>query len=218
MIRRIFHATALAGLLSVTLAPAFGSGPAADVSRWDFDVYVNDRKVGRHVFEVTEEGGLQRVSSEADFEYRILFIPAYRYRHSNAERWADNCLIEFDARTNANGKRIVASGERSGRAFRVVGSDGVEELPACVMSFAYWNPTFLEQPRLLNPQSGEYLDVTVEELDTEVLEVRGESVPATPYRLKARQLELKVWYSADDRWLGLESVASGGNIIRYELS
>ena len=218
MIRRTSRAIALAGLLFVTLAPAFGSAPAADVSRWDFDVYVNDRKVGRHVFEVTEEDGLQRVSSEADFEYRILFIPAYRYRHSNAERWADNCLLAFDARTNANGKRIVASGERSGEAFRVVASDGVEELPACVMSFAYWNPAFLQQPRLLNPQSGEYLDVTVEELDTEVLEVRGEAVPATPYRLKARQLELKVWYSADDRWLGLESVASGGNIIRYELS
>ena len=218
MIHRAFLAVALAGLLSVSLAPAYGSRPLADVSRWDFNVYVNDKKVGRHVFEVTEEDGLRRVSSEADFEYRILFIPAYRYRHSNAERWSDNCLLEFDARTDANGKSIVASGERSGAAFRVVGSDGVEELPACVMTFAYWNPAFLEQPRLLNPQSGEYLDVTVEELDTELLEVRGQTVPATPYRLTARQLELTVWYSTDDRWVGLESVASGGNVIRYELS
>jgi len=212
-----FAATALVALLA-SLSPAVGSDYAGDVSRWDFEVYLNDRKVGRHLFEVTEVDGMRRVRSEADFEYRILFIPAYRYRHTNSERWADNCLLEFDAKTNANGERIVASGERAGGAFRVVGSEGAAELPACVMTFAYWNPEFLEQPRLLNPQSGEYLDVTVEQLETELLEVRGSRVPATPYRLTADKLELKIWYSPDEKWLGLESVAKGGNIIRYELS
>lgn len=210
-------ATALAALL-VSFSAAIGSDDAGDIARWDFDVYLNDKKVGRHLFEVTEIGGTRNVRSEADFEYRILFIPAYRYQHTNSERWADNCLLEFDAKTNANGERIVASGERAGRGFRVVGSDGAAELPACVMTFAYWNPDFLEQPRLLNPQSGEYLDVTVEQLETEVLEVRGSKVPATPYRLTADKLELKIWYSPDEQWLGLESVAKGGNIIRYELS
>ena len=212
-----FAATALAALL-FSQSPAIGSGDAGDVARWDFDVYLNDKKVGRHLFEVTEFDGMRRVRSEADFKYRILFIPAYRYQHSNSERWADNCLLEFDARTNANGERIVASGERAGEAFRVVRSDGDAELPACVMTFAYWNPDFLEQSRLLNPQSGEYLDVTVEQLEAEVLEVRGNKVPATPYRLTADKMELKIWYSPDEKWLGLESVAKGGNIIRYELS
>jgi hypothetical protein len=29
---------------------------------------------------------------------------------------------------------------------------------------------------------------------------------------------LTLWYSPDDEWLALESVAEGGHIIRYELS
>lgn len=52
----------------------------------------------------------------------------------------------------------------------------------------------------------------------ETLEVRGQSVAATRFRLTAYEVDLTIWYSADDEWLALESVAKGGHIIRYELS
>jgi hypothetical protein len=92
------------------------------------------------------------------------------------------------------------------------------ELPECVMTFAYWNPDFLEQPRLLNPQTGEYVSVQVEEVGEETLEIRGELVAATRFRLTAYDADITLWYSNDDKWLRLESVAEGGRIIRYELT
>ena len=70
----------------------------------------------------------------------------------------------------------------------------------------------------MNPQTGEYVDVIVEEVGAELLEVRGKPVPATRFRLTADKLDLTLWYSPDDEWLALESVAKGGRIIRYELS
>ena len=206
----------LAGL--VVAAQAYSDESAELIGRWDFDVYLNDKKVGKHYFEVTKLGGIKRVESEADFKYRILFIPAYRYEHTNSERWADNCLLRFEAKTNANGKRMQARGQIDDASFKVAGKDGLVELPECVMTFAYWNPSFLEQEKLLNPQSGEYLDVEVEPLEPATLEVRGEEVPANGYRVTAEKMNLTVWYSEDNRWLALESVAKGGNIIRYELS
>ena len=189
-----------------------------DVANWDFDVYLNDKKVGKHSFTVAEAGGMRQVRSEANFNVKFLFISAYRYEHSAAERWSDNCLVEFDASTNANGERIEVSGERTGAGFLVERADNPIELPECVMTFAYWNPEFLEQPRLLNPQTGEYVDVSVEEVGNELLEVRGQPVAATRYSLTAREVDLTLWYSPDDEWLALESVAEGGHIIRYELS
>lgn len=191
---------------------------AKEIARWDFNVYVNDKRVGSHVFEVVEVDGIRKVLSEANFKYRILFIPAYRYEHRNVERWSDNCLIEIDAKTNANGKRIEVSGEKTPAGFRVDAKEEYIELPECVMTFAYWNPDFLEQPRLLNPQTGEYLDVNVEVIGNETLEVQGESVVATRYKLTSGDVDLDLWYSPDMEWLALESVAQGGNIIRYELS
>ena len=169
--------------------------------------------------QVSQSGGEKQVESEASFKYTVLWIPAYRYQHTAEERWEDQCLVEIDAKTNANGERLEVRGQHTGSAFRLVnGDDTRAELPECVMTFAYWNPEFLEQSQLLNPQTGEFVEVLVEEVGTDTLEVRGEPVDARRYRLTANEIDLTLWYSSNDQWLGLESVAKGGHIIRYELS
>ena len=104
-------------------------------------------------------------------------------------------------------------------ALAAVAVDGEEQaLDDCVMTFAYWDPRFLRESRLLNPQSGEYVAVDVESLGRQEVIVRGAPMQASAYRVRARATELVVWYSDDDEWLGLESVARGGRIIRYELT
>ena len=206
-------------LLGVAIAmPASAANRASEVTQWDFDVYLNNKKVGKHLFSVSETGAMKQVQSEARFKYTVLLIPAYRYEHVAAERWSGQCLVEIDAKTNANGDRIEISGEKTASGFRLESKASPAELPECVMTFAYWNPEFLEQSRLLNPQTGEYVDVTVEEIGDEMLEVRGKSIPATRFRLTADEINMTLWYSPDDEWLALESVAKGGHIIRYELS
>lgn len=214
-----FVSTLLIGALCLAVAmPVAAEKSGEAVASMDFDVYLNDKRVGKHNFEIVDVDGVRQVQSEAKFDYRILFIPAYRYEHSNSERWLDNCLVGFEAQTNANGKRLQVSGERSRGAFRVNNGDAPQKLPECVMSFAYWNADFLNEPRLLNPQTGEYVEVSVEQVADEILEVRGEAIPAKRFRLTAYEMDLTIWYSGDDEWLALESVAKGGHIIRYELS
>ncbi len=217
--RRRYLGFLLMGLFGLTfVTPAPAKGRVSDVAEWDFNVFLNDRKIGKHSFKVSESAGIKQVQSEAKFKYTILLIPAYRYEHQAAERWSDECLVEIDARTNANGERIEVSGERTGSGFRVLNGTSPADLPECVMTFAYWNPNFLQQPRLLNPQTGEFVDVTVEKLGNEMLEVRGQTVDATRFKLTAYKIDMTLWYSQDDEWLALESIAEGGHIIRYELS
>lgn len=207
------------GLFGLTLAlPAAAAERSGAVTQWDFDVYLNNKKVGKHLFKVSKSGSVRQVQSEAKFKYTVLLIPAYRYEHTAAERWSDQCLVEIVAKTNANGDRMQISGERTGSGFQLQSDDVPVELPHCVMTFAYWNRDFLKQSRLLNPQTGEFVDVSVEKVGDEMLEVRGQSVSATRFRLTAYEVDLTLWYSANDEWLALESVAKGGHIIRYELS
>ncbi len=218
MIRR---AVTLSATLVLSLAFA-ASATAITDARSDrtlnFDVFLDDSKIGYHRFEFRPEGDSASVYSEANFKVRFLFVTAFRYEHSTAERWVDGCLAELEATTDSNGNKLAVSGERNGAAFVVNNGERTQELPACVMTFAYWNPAFLEQPRLLNPQTGEYLDVTVETLEPATIEIQGSELRAKRYRLTAKDMDLTVWYSDDDRWLALESVAKGGRIIRYELS
>lgn len=201
-------------LLTLILLPM----TQAFADEWNFEVYLDDKKVGTHLFEVNDAANARQVQSVADFEVKFLFFSAYSYQHTAVEKWDENCLRRFDARTKVNGKPTAVSGETAESGFVVEKNDSKELLPNCVMTFAYWNPEFLKQERLLNPQTGEYLDVDVQLLGTDTLEVRGEAVTAQRYKVTAKGIDLMVWYTNDDEWVALESVAKTGHIIRYKLS
>ena len=206
----------IALLCSLMLASSALASPAE--KSWDFSVLLDGSKIGYHRFELTQDDRERRLTSEAKFDVRFLFINAFRYRHTNTEIWSDGCLEKIDASTRSNGKELAVSGLRIGDGFVVDDGKAQNSLDDCVMTFAYWNPDFLRQSRLLNPQTGEYLDVEVERVGQEPVFVRGEEIPASVYRIRASKLDLKLWYSQDDEWIALESVAKGGRILRYELT
>ena len=129
-----------------------------------------------------------------------------------------DCVAEISSTTDANGQQFAVEGRRSEGGFAVSGAEGLVEVPGCVKTFAYWNPEILEEPKLMNSQTGEILPVTVEPVSTEWLTVRGESTEARRYKLTAKNMELDIWYSNDNRWLALESTVKGGRKLRYELT
>jgi len=189
--------------------------PAADA--WRFRVYLDDREIGYHHFSVQRSGDLRVLRSEARFEYRLMFVKLFHYEHENRETWSGDCLRSIESRTDSNGEPYRVDGRAESGHFRVAGSAGEATLPECVMSFAYWNPAFLDQGQLLNMQSGEFLDVEISPPVAEPLTVRGELQPAYRYRLEAGELQLDLWYSTNKQWLALESVVRGGRKLRYEL-
>ena len=214
--KRFIHSIAA----SLLIAVASGVSLAEDSPSRTlvFDVFLDGKKIGYHRFEIDGPESNAAVVSEASFDVKFLFVTAFSYRHSARENWAGGCLAEIEARTDSNGKELNVVGERTGDVFVIDTGEQEATLPECVMSFAYWNPGFLEQPRLLNPQTGEYLDVEVEELGKDVVRLDGREVPARSVRLTARQMDITLWYSENAEWLALESVAKGGRILRYELS
>ena len=205
-------------IFAVLLLAVVNPLSASEVRTWNFDVLLDDSRIGSHRFEVMPVGEGLRVTSDARFDVRFLFFNAFRYRHSNTELWQDDCLSEFSSQTRMNRERIEVTGTSGTNGLVVNDGERTSELDACVMSFAYWNPEFLQQERLLNPQDGRYLDVNVDELPSQVISVRGEDVDARVYRIRAEKVQVTLWYSSDDEWLALESVAKGGRILRYELS
>jgi hypothetical protein len=209
-------------LLALVLLLALGSMPTSQAGTgssdaWRFRVYLDDREIGYHDFFVEQSGNMRQLRSEASFEYRLMFVKLFHYEHENSETWAGDCLQSVESRTDSNGQPYRVNGRLEAGNFRVDGSAGEADLPGCVMSFAYWNPAFLEQGRLLNTQNGEYLEIEVSAPVAEPLIVRGEARPAYRYRLEAGELRLDLWYSPDKEWLALESEVRGGRKLRYEL-
>jgi hypothetical protein len=206
----VSRSATVAFLLSGALA-AHAVGPR----EWRFDVFLEDKPIGTQTFRVTEEGARSRVSSEASFDVNILFFTAYTYRHRNEEVWEKGCLTRLDSTTDDNGSPFRVTAEAQDAGFVVETAQARTTLPACVRSFAYWNPDYLQAQRLLNPQTGEYEDVTVRRLDDDTLEVRGTVRSVRRYVIEGPKLRIDLWYSPENDWLALESASKGGRKLRY---
>lgn len=205
-------------LLILLTAGSTAVEPAGD-GTLEFDVLLEGKPVGSHRYEFRSAvSGAREVLSVAEFQVRFLFFTAYSYEHRAEERWQDGCLVGLDARTNADGRKTDVEGEETDEGFVVRTGDEQETFSGCVMTFAYWNPDFLDQPRLLNPQTGQYLEVDVQELEPATTTLSGETVRTNRYRITARDMDITVFYSTDDEWLALESTVKGGRILRYEIS
>ncbi len=206
-------------LVSFAAESAVAIPPAGASDEFQFRVLLDDREIGFHRYSLVNEDGRLRVQSEAAFDVKILFFNAYSYRHELTAEWNNGCLRAIAADTDANGKRLSVSGDQRDGEFivRVGGAD--DALPGCVKNFAYWDREILNADKLLNPQTGEYLDVAVETLGEAEISIDGVALSALAYRLIAKGMRIDLWYAADDgRWLALESPAKGGRTLRYERS
>jgi hypothetical protein len=218
--RKYINGFAVAILFASCAASAvqWPSSDGADSSEWNFEVFLGDSRVGYHNFKLVQVDDRQRLISEARFKVKLLFLTLYKYRHENSEIWQGECLQSIESQTDANGKKFAVLGSQGPDVFEVQATGLRNEVSGCVKTFAYWNPDFLKESALLNPQTGEILPVNVEVLSGETITVRGRDVEARRYRLQAKGMNLDLWYSKDGDWLGLRSTTKDGHTIRYELS
>ncbi len=190
---------------------------------WAFDVYLDKSKIGQHVFTLNDN----MLTSKAKFNVKVLFLNAYQYDHQAIEHWQEDCLVNLQSYTVEN--KVISNVEGKLTEANFVVDDGkrIQNLPACTMTFAYWNPRILSQSRLLNPQNAEWLDTKISKLGKDTIEVRGKKTEATHYRIDGTldgnpkdakpKLKIELWYSAENEWLALRSTTPDGYIINYKL-
>lgn len=207
-----WSAAALA--LMVGVAPLAGANTESANLR--FKVFLDQDQIGEHSFDIRALGEKAQVSSRASFDINFWIFTAYRYRHQSQETWQDGCLQTIDASTDDNGKDYRVRGGEAGGSLDLAVNGESRRLPGCVMTFAYWDRDFLQQDRLLNPQTGELVPVQVEAQGIESVTFGGEDIAAARYRLVTEELELVLWYSDAHGWIGLESDTGKGKTLRYQ--
>lgn len=215
-------ATRVVLLLLLAIQPLYAGqqqnhGPV-NGSTWKFNVFLDEKEIGYHNFYLAEIGETRQLKSAASFEYKLLFVRLFHYEHEHSEIWNGDCLQSINSRTDSNGEPFRVDGRQAEGEFRVSTRSGEESLPECIMSFAYWNPSFLEQSTLLNTQDGEFLRVSFSEPVFEELSISEARVPSYRYNLVAGKLKLKLWYSEEGDWLALESEVESGKTLRYVLT
>jgi len=206
-------------LLIWMLTWAFVSNAAAatETKEWRFNALLDGKPIGHHHFHLVDTDGKRELTSEARFTVKLLFVTVYTYVHDDKETFSGDCLTSIDARTDDNGDKTTVKGSQEAQAFSVTDGKHPQSLPACIMTFAYWNPHMLEQKQLLNSQTGKFDTVKIEKVGEESILARGKQQPAIKYLVTGEKLKIELWYSQDLQWLGLQSTAEGGRKLLYRL-
>ena len=205
----------MSALLALILS---ASSIAVKAQEWNFDVYLDKNKIGKHTFSLNNNV----LTSIAKFNVKVLFINAYQYDHKASEQWKNNCLTRLDTKTVENKIETIVKGASLADSFQL-SAPKAQSLPTCTMTFAYWNPKILEQAKLLNPQNAEYLDVSVEKLGSESIQVKNKPTQAAHYSLKGaldgkNKLNIELWYNLKNEWVALKSLTPEGYTINYKLN
>jgi hypothetical protein len=208
---RVFGRGCAATLLIMSAATA-----SADQT-WDFRVFLDDKEIGTHRFDLVEQGDERRLTSTATMKVKLLFVTAYTYDHHDVEHWQGDCVSKLSSTTDDNGKKHRVDVQRRDAATVVQTLEGTQRLGECVLTFAYWNPAMLQQSRLLNSQDGEHVAVKIKDAGADSIVVRGVATPARRYELRSEKLSIDLWYSPQKQWLALESKTARGQKLIYKL-
>ena len=182
---------------------------------WNFDAVLNDKVIGQHTFIYENE----KTISNANFKFEYLFMD-FIYQHKSTETWQEGCLKTISSKTDDDGDLYEVSGHIGTDRFLVTTNNKTSELPSCVMTFAYGNPKILEQKKLMNSQSGEYLDVDIQFIREENHIVKGEDILTDLWRIEANiddgDLLIHLWYDKNMNWVSLKSQTPIGD-MHYKL-
>ena len=200
-------------LLSMLLCSSLvGYANNSEAKSWDFDVSMDGKVIGTHSFMLEAQDGKQLLKSDAKFNVKFLSVTVFRYHHTANEVWENDCLQKLDAKTEENSKVTQVNGLQEKQNFKVTAQKPLQIASECVMTFAYWNPKILQQKKLLNPQTGDYLAANISSLGKQTISVRGQPVNADHYKIDTTKFKIDIWYSVEGDWLALQSLTPDGRI------
>lgn len=183
--------------------------------RLAFDVFRNDRPVGRHVVAFSRNGDVLKTRTRFDVEVDILFFTAYRYVYESTATWRNGCLQSLAATTNDNGEQSRVSVQRQGNELLVSGPRGTASTGAATLPTEHWNVRVVNDRAVINTITGRINAVDLTPLGVERINAAdGASLEARHYAYRG-ELNNEVWYDGDGRWVKMRFPGKDGSIIEY---
>ncbi|SMF80373.1 hypothetical protein SAMN06265365_10931 [Tistlia consotensis] len=187
--RRILAAPLLAALPLVWSRPA----RAAETTTLDFEIFRGQEPIGKHTIAFTRDGQRLDVAIEVAVELKLVGVVVYRYSHQGREAWQGAYLQSLETDTDDDGTKSQISGQRVEKGFQVHSMSGTYTVSAGVIPGSYWNSDLVQTNALIDVETGELFDITVEDRGEDVVEAAGENVRAHRFRVKGNRI-VHLWY------------------------
>lgn len=181
-----------------------------------FDIVRNGKPIGTHTYRFDRHGERTEVRIRTNIDYRLLFIPVYRFEHESLEVWENGRLARLESDTNENGTPVKLRVQREEDTLMVVGEDGTMHVDREIIPASLWNRLVLNRHEILTTISGNVKSMQVAYVGEETLEVRGEKRRTYHFRLTG-EFERDLWYDRSDVLVRVRFEASDGSTVQYVL-
>jgi hypothetical protein len=175
----------------------------------DFEVFLNDREVGKHRFELLEQGDSVEVSSTMSLDFKVFKIKRVKYRHQANEIWQSGCLVALQSETEKQGKTVAVEASTDPSGLVIQRPKDSETITGCVRGFSYWNPQWLEGENMLNAETGINIPV---DIGSEF----SEQDNITRIKIALPKVDIDLQYDAAGEWLSLKTELLIGGTLRYQ--
>ena len=205
-------------LLPLMAGTAFGVNAPRSLpseGRLDFSITRNGTAIGTHIYRFAQAGERTTVEIRTNIDFRLLFIPVYRFRHQSREIWDGDRLMAMESETDDNGEPVRLSVHAEGTTLKVQGKDGAQTIERSAIPASLWHASTLDGRRLLSTVSGGVMEINVEYLGEKTLEIAGESVVTRHYRMSGGY-DRELWYDRrNDVLVRVRFEADDGSQVEY---
>jgi len=168
----------------------------------EFDIYRNNKYIGKHSFSFNKKDEELTVKSEINFEIKKLGIVLYKYQVLGTEYFKDGKLIKFNSKTNQNGKDKYVNLELDGEELIIDGSSFKGKVSTDYLLGTWWNHSIVEAPAQISAVSGRIIKQKVIFLGKETINIDNKSYKALHFNFsstdkdldKDKKLNTDVWY------------------------
>lgn len=196
--------------------PGLSSLPIPQTRAIAFQLMRHGTAIGTHTLDFRVTGDTLDVDIAVNVVLYLGPIPLVRYTHRAVETWQGGRLAALTGHTNRNGTVMHMSAHRVAAGLWVEGSGTSPYVaPDDALPTTYWNARMLRGP-MIGTQDGGLVHpkVTLKGIQPVRL-VSGSEQTATCYSLTG-DLDLDLWYDAENRWMSMRFSVADGSTISYE--
>jgi len=168
----------------------------------EFDIYRNNKHIGKHVFSFKKIDGQLAIESKINFKIKKLGVVLYKYNVKGTEYYKDGKLIKFTSKTNQNGKKKYVNIKADGDELIIDGSSFKGRVTSEYLLGTWWNHSIVNAKAQISAVSGRIIKQKVTFIGTETLNINGKSYDTLHFNFsstdknlsKDKKLNTNVWY------------------------
>ena len=168
----------------------------------EFDIYRNDKHIGKHVFSFRKLEDKLAVDSEINFKIKKLGVVLYKYHVKGTEIYKEGELIKFNSKTNQNGKEKYVNMFLENNEYIIDGSSYKGKAPTEYLLGTWWNHSIVEAKAQISAVSGRIINQKVTFLGKETININGKTYNTLHFNFSSTDKKLKkdkklntdVWY------------------------